>query len=33
MNGGMEVATDMDGDIQQPDEPLEGAAEVVDPTL
>jgi len=26
----MEIATDMNGDIQQPDEPLEGAAEVVD---
>ena len=26
----MEIATDMNGDIQQPDEPLEGAAEVDD---
>merc|ERR1719317_201886 len=30
LNGGMEIATDMNGDILQPDEPLEGAAEVVD---
>jgi len=30
VNGGMKIATDMNGDIQQPDEPLEGAAEVVD---
>jgi len=30
LNGDMEIATDMNGDIQQPDEPLEGAAEVVD---
>jgi len=26
----MEIATDINGDIKQPDEPLEGAAEVVD---
>jgi len=30
LNGGIKIATDMNGDIQQPDEPLEGAAEVVD---
>jgi len=30
LNDGREKATDMNVDIQQPDEPLEGAAEVVD---
>ena len=30
LNGGMKIATDMNGDIQQPKEPIESAAEVVD---
>ena len=30
LNGGIEIATDINGDIKQPDESFEGAAEVVD---